>query len=71
MKQACHWFLLIDQYNWYLLNLTTCGHEADTVAWAAKKEWEFNNNTVLVYHWGKHTCIVNKEPFDIKEEVTN
>lgn len=47
-----------------------CGYEADSVPCPAKKVWEFNDKTVLVYHCSKHTCVAKKVLLDITEEAT-
>ncbi|CAB3995479.1 Hypothetical predicted protein [Paramuricea clavata] len=38
-----------------------CGYEAVPVPCDAKKVWEFSNDTLLVYHCGKHSCVAKKQ----------
>ena len=53
-----------------LVACSCCGYQADSVPCAAKKVWEFSDNTVLVYHCGQHSCVAKNEPIDITEEAT-
>lgn len=48
-----------------------CGYEAVPVPCDAKKVWEFSNDTLLVYHCGKHSCVAKKPSADVTKEAAH
>lgn len=48
-----------------------CGYQAVPTPCDAKKIWEFNGGTLLVYHCGKHSCVAKKPSADVTKEAVS
>ena len=46
-----------------------CGYEAVPTPCDAKKVWELNNDTLLIYHSGKHSCVAKKPSANVSKEA--
>ena len=51
------------------VNCSCCGYGARKISCLAKKVWEFHDNCVKVYHYGKHSCIAKKIIPSIKSDA--
>ncbi|KAK3726372.1 hypothetical protein QZH41_017769 [Actinostola sp. cb2023] len=47
-----------------------CGYEAEPVKYNARKVWEFEDDNVLVYHFGNHTCEAKIVEEDLSEDAS-
>lgn len=48
-----------------------CGYPAEYVECKAKKVWEFDDEKVIVYHYGQHNCFIKQQTKDITEAAKN
>lgn len=48
-----------------------CGYEVVPIPCDAKKVWEFENNTLMVYHCGNHSCVAKKPSADVTKEPSH